>query len=278
MNKFKNWLSLNPRLSLIIPYVLIAIIFILLPMLLIVISAFNYNPNNSDFDRWSIVKSSGFWTKAWRSIWVGLVTAIIALVIALPYAYFITHTDSKIFQIAAMSLIVSPILIFTVARVFSLRYVMILTFHMKPENFNGEMLMIIGNVYLNLPFMIMPLFTVFKNMPNSMIEASQDLGHSKFATFFKVILPYGLKAIISGIILIFISSATSFIISNKLLSNGANYQTVGNIINDTSQATSSDLAISSATVIVVTIIIFGICAIINFAPKIIMKLKGMKYE
>lgn len=275
MKKFKIWLSLNPRLSLLLPYLFIAFFLIILPIVLIVISAFTYHGPN--FDNWQVIKAQSTWVIIWRSIKLGLISAVVALIIALPYAYFVSTSNSKLFQIIGMSLIVSPILIFTIARLYAVRGIFLSVF--DEASLNGEWFMVFGMIYLNLPFMIMPLFTVFKNMPKNIIEASQDLGYSKFATLFKVILPYGFKAIISGLSLVFISSATTFIVSDKLIPNGSQFQTVGNLINNyANPGSATELTIGSTIVIIVTITIFLISALIHFLPKIIMKLKGMKYE
>ncbi len=65
--------------------------------------------------------------------------------------------------------------------------------------------MIFGLTYLNLPYMIMPLYSVFRDMPENIVEASHDLGNGPIRTLFRVILPYSSKAILSGLGIIFLS-------------------------------------------------------------------------
>ncbi|MFL1037980.1 ABC transporter permease subunit, partial [Mycoplasmopsis synoviae] len=83
-----------------------------------------------------------------------------------------------------------------------------------------------------LPLMIMPLYSVFKDMPKNIVEASNDLGYSNFKTIFKVIIPYATKAILSGIAMIFLASATTFVVARKLLPDGWQNQLIGELINE----------------------------------------------
>jgi len=58
--------------------------------------------------------------------------------------------------------------------------------------------MVITLVYIFVPFMVMPLFTVLDNIPRRLIEASEDLGVGPFMTFWKVIVPLSLGGVIAG--------------------------------------------------------------------------------
>lgn len=58
--------------------------------------------------------------------------------------------------------------------------------------------MVITLVYIFVPFMVMPLFTVLDNIPRRLIEASEDLGVGPFMTFWKVILPLSLGGVVAG--------------------------------------------------------------------------------
>ncbi|MGV2393812.1 UNVERIFIED_CONTAM: ABC transporter permease subunit [Campylobacter lari] len=139
--------------------------------------------------------------------------------------------------------------------------------------------MILGLTYLNLPYMVMPLYSVIKDMPNNILEAASDLGYNNTQKFFKVILPYTSKAILSGIGLIFLSSATTFVISSKLLPDGSQKQTIGELINRfVNPASKSDIAVGTTLVLVVSGVFIGSYALINFLPKIIIKARGGVYE
>ncbi|WP_027334147.1 ABC transporter permease [Mycoplasma elephantis] len=275
MNKIKSWLALNPRLLLLMPYFIIAIFLIILPVILIIISAFTYH--GEDFDNWKVVKNYSFGIIVWRSVKLGLIAAFISLIIAMPYAFFVATHESKTFKIFALTLIISPLLIFSIAKLYSVKGVFLSVF--EEQDLSAEWFMVVGMVYLNLPFMIMPLYGVFNNLPKNIIEASQDLGYSKIQTFFKVIIPFSVKAIISGLTLVFLSSSTSIIVTDKLMPNKNHFQTVGNLINDYANPGSvTSMSICSTIVICVTLIIFGVVALFYVMPKIIYKIKRINYD
>ncbi|MEA4115597.1 ABC transporter permease [Mycoplasma sp. 744] len=274
--KIVNKLSLNKRLTLTIPFVLIALLFIILPVLMIIINALTPREN---FDSFSLIKEANTWRQIWRSLKIGVISSLLCLIIGFPYAYFIASSKNKYLAIYAMSLIISPMVIFTIAKIYSIRGFFLSIF--EEETLNAEWFMVLALTYLNLPLMIMPLYSVFKDMPKNIIEASEDLGYSKFKTLFKVVVPYGLKAIISGLGLIFLSSATNFVISDKLLPNKNQLPLIGSIINDyTNPSNEFALATGTTIVLVVSAIFIGLYALLQLTPKLISKIskKGWVYE
>ncbi|MFV8472093.1 ABC transporter permease [Mycoplasma sp. 1458C] len=278
ISKIKDKLALNRKLYLAIPYILVAILLIILPLIMIIYSAFSVTGDN--FNSWELVTSKNTWRIMGRSLWIGLVSAIFCLIIGFPYAYFISRSKSKVFRIYALSLILSPMAIFTIARVYSIKALFLAIFASDPKSLNNEMFIVFGLTYLNLPLMIMPLYTVFKDMPKNIVEASNDLGYNNVQTIFKVIIPYGTKAILSGLAMIFLASATTFIISAKLLPDGSQHQLIGDIINSKiNPGNKFDLSAGSSLVIVVSLVFISIYALMLFIPKLIFKLKkGAHYE
>ncbi|WP_373435301.1 ABC transporter permease, partial [Metamycoplasma equirhinis] len=198
------------QISLLIPYILFAILFIILPMVLIFIYALKPIDGQNRLDNWDIIAKRSTWLIIFRSLWTGIIAATFALIIGFPYAYIISKSKSKIFRTLSLSLMLSPMAIFTISKALAVRGLFSAIFD---ENYlNNNAFAIFGMVYLFLPFMIMPLYQVLKDMPKNILEASEDLGYSKIQTIFKVILPYCTKAILSGFGVVLMMSATSIII------------------------------------------------------------------
>ena len=63
---------------------------------------------------------------------------------------------------------------------------------------------IVGMVYVFMPFMVLPLYATIERLDRSYLEASLDLGAGQWRTFFSVTVPLTMPGIISGIILVFI--------------------------------------------------------------------------
>lgn len=66
--------------------------------------------------------------------------------------------------------------------------------------------------YIWLPFMILPIQASLERVPNSLINASYDLGASKKQTFYKIILPLALPGIAAGSIFTFSLTLGDYII------------------------------------------------------------------
>ena len=87
---------------------------------------------------------------------------------------------------------------------------------------------IVGLVYVYMPFMVLPLYATIERLDKSFLEASLDLGASQFTTFLKVTVPLTMPGIVTGIILVFIPCLGSFLTPDLL--GGANAVMIGNII------------------------------------------------
>jgi spermidine/putrescine transport system permease protein len=85
-----------------------------------------------------------------------------------------------------------------------------------------------GMVYSYLPFMILPLYAALEKFDVRLKEAAQDLGASRWHTFWRVTFPLSMPGVIAGSILVFIPSAGEFVIPTLL--GGARTVLVGNLI------------------------------------------------
>ena len=91
----------------------------------------------------------------------------------------------------------------------------------------GIFAVIIGLTYLWLPYMILPIYAGMEKLPNSILDASSDLGAKSARTFFSVILPITWPAIIAGSIFTFSLSMGDYITVQIL---GGTFQMLGNVV------------------------------------------------
>lgn len=212
-----------------------------------------------------------------RSVYLGLIAAFVSLVLTFPFAYIVGRSKSKPFRLVSVALIVSPLLVFTLARTFSLKILLLQMFDNEAQMRN-EAVMVIGMVYLYMPFMIVPLYSVLQQMPSSLVEASKDLGYGRIASIVKVVFPYSLKAIFSGLAVVFMMSATSIAISGALLKGDPEHVMIGNQIDGMSARMISgdnDAIIQGSTLALITIgIMFGVYITIYAIPQILRRIKG----
>jgi putative spermidine/putrescine transport system permease protein len=111
--------------------------------------------------------------------------------------------------------------------------------------------------YLWLPFMILPIYAGLERIPNSLIDASGDLGGSAWMTFRRVIFPLALPAVVAGSIFTFSLTLGDYITPTLVSST----QFIGNVVYaNVGVANNLPLAASFATVPVVVMILYLLVA------------------
>jgi spermidine/putrescine transport system permease protein len=174
-----------------------------------------------------------------ESIFISLFTTIVCILIAYPFTYFIAQ-KTTIKKTVFMAMVIVPFLVSSLIRLFGwinilrkdgiLNSVLIkLGLIQQPlelvYNTTGVM---IGLVYMLLPFMILPLYSSIEKLDKSLLEACSDLGAKPAKAFLKVTLPLTMPGIFAGSILVFIPALGYFFVTDIL--GGSKTQVIGNII------------------------------------------------
>ena len=176
-----------------------------------------------------------------RSLWMAVFTTILCLLIGYPMAYFISLKVRPTLKNTMLTLVVIPFwtsfLIRTYAWIIILRTegiinngLMWLGVIQTPIEtlLYSQFAVMLGLVYGELPFMILPLYASIEKLDLSLLEAAEDLGANAFRTFWRVTVPLTLPGIAAGIVLVFIPTIGSFITPDLL--GGAKSILVGNLI------------------------------------------------
>jgi spermidine/putrescine transport system permease protein len=176
----------------------------------------------------------------WRTIWIAAATTILCAMVGFPVAYYIALRAPAAWKRLLLVLTVIPLwtsfLIRTYAWMLLLRDEGIINSLLKQSGLICETLkllyndfaVMVGQVYGELPFMILPIYVALERLDPRLIEAAQDLGASPFWAFLKVTLPLARPGLIAGSVLVFIPSLGAFITPDLL--GGAKSIMVGNII------------------------------------------------
>jgi len=117
---------------------------------------------------------------------------------------------------------------------------------------------LVGLVYGELPFMILPLYTAVEKIDRSLLEASADLGCKERQTFFRVLLPLSRPGIIAGVILVFVPSLGAFISPDLL--GGAKSMMAGNLI-QSQFAVVRDQPFGSAIAFLLVVLVLALLAL-----------------
>ena len=205
MTKRSNWS---------IPYFIFLILFVILPLVLVVVYAFQ--SNEGGFTLSNIGKffsdSDAISTFA-LSLEVAIENTLICILLGYPAAYILA--DKQLNRSAVtIVLFILPMWINALMRTLA-----------TTELFNmlgftlGKGTLLFGMVYDYLPFMIYPIYNILQKMDKSYAEAAEDLGATPLQVFTKVTLPLSMPGIMSGVMMVFMPTVSTFAISEFLTNN-----------------------------------------------------------
>ena len=173
----------------------------------------------------------------WKSIWISVLATAFCLLLAYPIAFGICFVPAR-WKPLLLLLVILPFWINLLIRTYALIAVFRSQGYLNLvlgwvglgpfEMLYNDGAVIMGLVYVYMPFMVLPLYATIERLDRSYLEASLDLGGSQFQTFWKVTLPLTMPGIITGIILVFIPCLGSFLTPDML--GGANAIMIGNVI------------------------------------------------
>jgi spermidine/putrescine transport system permease protein len=174
-----------------------------------------------------------------RSFRLALTTVLISLLLCYPAALWVSQLPER-WKSFFLFLITLPFFASLVVRLFA--WVLIL----KPTGWINETLLalgmiarpfdmlytegavVLGMVYVFIPFMFLPLYASLEKLDRSLLEASGDLGAGRLKTFLRVTLPMSVPGIVAGSIIVFIPSLGNFIVPDLL--GGAKVLMIGNLV------------------------------------------------
>lgn len=159
-----------------------------------------------------------------RSFLVAAATTLISLVLAYPLAWLIAKSPAKRRDLLVL-LVILPFASNFLVRIYA--WIMIL----GPANLlYTPVAVIIGMVYVHLPFMILPLYTNLEKHDPALLEAAQDLGASAWTRFWRITFPLSLPGLFSGSVLVFIPVLGMFAVPELL--GGTGDLLIGNLIKE----------------------------------------------
>jgi spermidine/putrescine transport system permease protein len=159
-----------------------------------------------------------------KSFGVAALTTLVCLVMAYPLALLIARSPKRHRDLMVL-LVVLPFASNFLVRVYAWMIIL------GPfELLFSRFAVIVGMVYVHLPFMILPLYTNLEKHDPALLDAAQDLGANAWQRFWRVTFPLSLPGIFSGAALVFIPVLGMFAIPEIL--GGKDDWIVGNMIKE----------------------------------------------
>lgn len=186
-----------------------------------------------------VLLNVNFLVSYWQTLWISVLTTLIALSIALPVGYFMAKTTPTIRHICLL-LVVVPFWSSFLIRIFAwksllhpegfFKQILVALHVVNPDTLllynSGAVLLVL--VYSYLPFAILPIFASASKFNFHLMEAALDLGASKREAFIKVFLPGIKTGIITAILMVFIPTVGAYVIPDVV--GGPNSEMIGNKI------------------------------------------------
>jgi spermidine/putrescine transport system permease protein len=209
-----------------------------------------------------------------RSLVIAFFNTLICLAVGYPLAYFIAFKSGS-WKTALILLVMIPFWTSLLVRAYA--WVVILGGNgiaNRTLQFLGitdgpitliftPQAVMMGLAYSYLPFMVLPLYAALEKFDLRLKEAAQDLGASRWHTFWRVTFPLSIPGVIAGSILVFIPSAGEFVIPDLL--GGSRTVMTGNLIQQ-QFLNARDWAFGSALAVMLAVLMLG--AILLYVRRI----------
>jgi putative spermidine/putrescine transport system permease protein len=219
------------------------------------VEPFNWSLNAFE----TLLKSPAYTTIAMRTLANAIAVTLTDALLALPIAYYMARIASPRTRRLMVVAVLIPLWAAYLVKVYSWRIILqgnglvdwvLAPFGLKGPGLSEDLNAWLVLSYLWLPYMILPIFAGFERIPNSLLEASADLGARSLTTFRKVVLPLVFPALVAGSIFSFSLTLGDYITPDLV----ADAKFIGNVIYDNSANVNLPLA-AAYSLIPITIMI-----------------------
>ena len=174
----------------------------------------------------------------WRSLLLALATTLLCLLVAYPVAWWIARRAPAKWRNALLALVILPFWTSFLVRMYA--WIVLLrsegVFNLglgalglpHAELLYNDFAVLLGQVYGELPFMIIPLYVSLEKLDDTLLEAAADCGADAWQAFRSVVLPQTLPGIAAGSVLVFIPSLGAYLAPDLL--GGGKTAYIGNLI------------------------------------------------
>ena len=212
-----------------LPYFLWIFLFVLAPVALIVLQSFFNVEGQFSLDNYKeffTAQNLTYLKMSFNSVLYAGIVTLVTLLISYPTAYFLTQLKHR--QLWLM-LIVLPTWVNLLLKAYAFIGIFgqdgsinsFLSFiGIGPQQilFTDFSFIFVAS-YIELPFMILPIFNVLDDLDPNLINASYDLGANRWDTFLRVVFPLSMNGVRSGVQSVFIPSLSLFMLTRLIGGN-----------------------------------------------------------
>ncbi len=196
-----------------------------------------------------------------RTVSIAVLVTVLALVIGVPLAFFMARVASSRWQPLLVALVLTPLWASYLVKVYAWRAMLqpengVVAWFLQPFGLSGPgygfTAIVITLTYLWLPYMILPVYAGLTRLPDSMLDASADLGARNGRTLRSVVLPMIFPSVVAGSIFTFSLSLGDYITAQIV---GGKTVMLGNVV-QTTYVTNLPFAAAVATIPVIIVLLY----------------------
>ena len=170
-----------------------------------------------------------------RTVALAVAVTVVDVVLGFPVAFFMAKVAGRRWRPLLLAAVLTPLWASYLVKAYAWRVMLgtggVLDWALGPLGLHGPGFGLtavwLALSYLWLPYMILPIFAGLDRLPDSLLEASSDLGAHALRTFRSVVLPMALPAVVAGSIFTFSLTLGDFVAVNIV---GGKTQMLGNVI------------------------------------------------
>ena len=197
-----------------------------------------------------------------RSVALAAATTALCLLVAYPVAWWIARRAPSRWRNALLALVILPFWTSFLVRMYAwiviLRSEGVVNIGLatlglpRAELLYNDFAVLLGQVYGELPFMIIPLYVSLEKLDGTLLEAAADLGAGAYQAFRRVVVPQTMPGIAAGCVLVFIPSLGAYLAPDLL--GGGRTAYVGNLI-QSQFAVARDMPFGAALSFVLSLVV-----------------------
>ena len=183
-----------------------------------------------------VLSNSSYHNVIVRTLGISISVTLICAFLAVPISFYMAKLARPRAQKILVAAILTPLWASYLVKIYSWRTMLepntgVIDWILGPIGIHspgfGITGIIIGLSYLWLPYMILPIYAGFERLPNSLLDASGDLGAKNFYTFIRVIAPIIFPSVVAGSVFTFSLSLGDYITAQII---GGKIQMLGNVV------------------------------------------------
>lgn len=218
---------MQQKVMFIVPYALWIILFVVAPLALIFYqSFFDINSHFTLANYQDYLTSPTYLKMTLNSVWYATLITVVTLAISYPTAYVLTQLQNRQFWLL---IVILPTWINLLLKTYAfiglfsrtgsinqfLRFVGLGSHQLL---FTDASFMFVA-AYIEIPFMVLPIYNALIEINPSLLNASKDLGATSWQTFRRIVFPLSMPGVKAGIQAVFIPSLSLFMITRLIGGN-----------------------------------------------------------